>query len=441
MNTMNSNTLPAHLLSVLDRLVDENTGIITQWMEVSLQQCEYGLFIYAAESADVNYAKELQYGTTKSNILSSGSSFSQEEAIWAVVGEACERYTAHLYSMEHTLYASQDELTETAVPLADFVTFSAEQYACDDFLYHAPNGEQAIHWVAGQSLTDGRKVHVPAQLVWLGFPCKTTEEIMFPQVSTGLAAGADHHHAISGGLREVIERDAFSCHWLLKHTPKRVKLADVLSVNPQLAKLVERTNLDINLLWMTTDIDVPCIMCILQPINLSGVAIGMACHLDPFLAAEKAILEAYNTFNWILEMKRRRLSPVQRNDVCDFEDHVRYYLKNENRETMDFLLKGDYLDSQTLSSYRFEDHNHKTHIAEILRRVNQLDYSAYVVDITQPDFEQLSIFTVKVLIPGLQPLHVGIGTESHDNKRLKIIADKWSIQYPEMLNPEPHPFP
>jgi ribosomal protein S12 methylthiotransferase accessory factor len=441
MNLINSEKLSDHLLFVLDQLVDESTGVITKWMEVSLQQCEYGLFIFAAECTDVNYAKNLEHSKVKSNVLSSGSSFDKEEAIWAVVGEACERHTAQLYSIENTVYATQQELSETAVQLADFVNFSEEQYASLNFRYSKPDSKQEIHWIAGQNLTDGSQVHVPAQLVWLGFPSLKPEEFMFPQVSTGLAAGADHHHAICGGLREVIERDAFSCHWLLKHTPKRVDLADILVLNPRLGELVENTNLDIDLLWMTTDIDVPCIMCILRPINLSGVAVGMSCHLDPFVAAEKAILEAYNTFNWILEMQRRQLTPVEKEQVNDFEDHVRYYLKDDNRATLDFLLKGDYIDSKTLKSYRFEEKTNKVQVSEILRRVNKLNYSAYVVDITQPDFEALSLYTVKVLVPGLQPLHVGVGTESHDMKRLKIIADKWSLQSPSTLNPEPHPFP
>lgn len=438
---MNNIELSKPLLHAVDRLVDEKTGIITRLMEVPLQQCESDLFIFASECSDVNYARELKFSTGKNNILSSGSSFNKEEALWAVIGESCERYVASIYSTDNAIYSSQNSLENTAISLNEFVAFSDEQYARPGFRYCKPDNDKEIYWAEGFDLKDKSIAHVPAQLVWLGFPSKSKEEDLFPQVSTGLAAGADYHQAIYGGIREVIERDAFCCHWLLKHTPKKVKLEYILAKNSNLASLIAETEIEVHLLWMTIDIDVPCIMCILKPKNQSGIAIGMSCHLDPYTAAEKAIVEAFTTFNWLLEMKRNHLSPIEKEDILDFEHHVRYYLDKNKAHQLDFLLSGEFLPKEDFESYQTTFTENKNQIEEILIRVSKQEYKSYVVDVSQPNFAELNIFTVKVIIPGLQPLNVGGGSESHDDRRLSKAAKFWSIEYPNTLNSDPHPFP
>jgi ribosomal protein S12 methylthiotransferase accessory factor len=438
----NDNQISNKLQTTLHKLVDEKTGVIKQIVEIPLQSSEYGLFIYSAECSDTQYAISLEHsGGSKSETVASGAALDREEALWSTVGEACERYMASSFFTEDTIYTTENALKDTAIPLSSYIGFSNEQYDRENFPFHRPNPERELYWAEGYSLFDGKVVHVPAQQVWLGFPSKNIEERLLPQISTGLAAGETLTHAILTGLRETIERDAFTTHWLLKHTPKRVRLEDVTCEHPALDALVKNTNFDINLMWMSTELNIPSVLCVLHLPEGAGIAIGMSCHLDVIVAAEKAVVEAYHTYNWILEMRRSGLAATTKEEINDFEHHIRFYFNPVNHKSLKFLIQGEYLSKEELNKHRFASSDYDEQLNEVKIRLKNAEYHPYVVDISKPEFIDMNIYAAKAIIPGLQPLHVGMGIEHLDTSRLEKIADIWNIPMPNKLNLEPHPFP
>lgn len=437
-----SSGLPEKLQFVIDRLVDNKTGLIKQLVEIPLQATESLLFIYSAECSDTRYATNLEHSDRgRAEQLASGAALDKEEALWSTIGEACERYIASCFFVEHSTYTSQNELGCDAVSLKDFVLFSDDQYNQDNFEYHRPEIDRPLYWDKGYSLYDQSTAYLPSQLIWLGFPHKESEETIFTQISTGLAAGSSIEHAELTGLREVIERDAFTTHWLLNHTPKKIRIEDITKRHAGLKQLLANDNLEFNLMWMHTDINIPCVMCIIKLPKQAGIALGMSCHLDSIAATEKAVVEALHTYNWILEMRRSSLQMTQKSEINDFEHHIRYYFNPENHQHIDFLLKGDYLDSDELDKHSFSDDSYSGQLNKVLERVKQAGYEAYAVDISMSEFSEMNIYAAKAVIPGLQPLHVGLGSEYLELKRLKHIAASWNISLPASLNLEPHPFP
>jgi len=438
----NNEQLSDKLKTALNKLVDEKTGVIRQIVEIPLQSSEYGVFIYSAECSDTQYAINLEYSDrARPDLLASGAALNREEALWSTIGEACERYMASYFFLEDTIYTSANALKERVIPISDYIGFSDEQYNRDGFQFHKLDPEREIYWIEGYSLVTGKAVYVPAQQVWLGFPSKHKEERLFPQISTGLAAGETLEHAILTGLKEVIERDAFTTYWLLKNTPKKIKLEDITCHYPELEALIKNTNLDVNLLWMSTELNIPCVLCVIRLPEKKGIAIGMACHLDAIVAAEKAIVEAYHTYNWILEMRRSGAATTSREEIYDFEHHVRFYFDPENHQYIEFLLEGSYLATEELQVNRYDKNGYSEQLGEVLQRLKKTDYTPYVVDISKPEFKEMNIYAAKAIIPGLQPLHVGLGTEYLDRQRLEKIADIWQIPMPKTFNLEPHPFP
>ncbi|PKH85432.1 YcaO-like family protein [Colwellia sp. Bg11-28] len=438
----NDNQLSNKLRSTLNKLVDDKTGVIKRIVEVPLQSSEYGMFIYSAECSDTRYAINLEHtNTLKLESIASGAALDREEAIWSTVGEACERYIASYFFMDEVIYTSENDLKDSVVPMTQYIGFSEEQYSREGFKFYKPDSDREIYWAEGYSLFDGQKAYVPAQQVWLGFPSKRNEEDLFPQISTGLAAGETLSHAILTGLREVIERDAFTTHWLLKHTPKKIRLEDVTCKIPKLDALINNTKLDVHLMWVSTELDIPNVLCIIRLPKNAGIAVGMSCHLDAIIAAEKAIVEAYHTYNWILEMRRGGLEATVKEEIYDFEHHVRFYFEPENHMCLEFLMAGDYLTPDELYQNTYSNSDYDAQLNEILTRLKKSDYHPYVVDISKPEFSDINIYAAKAIIPGLQPLHVGLGNEYLDTKRLEKIADIWQIPMPKELNLEPHPFP
>jgi ribosomal protein S12 methylthiotransferase accessory factor len=80
----------------------------------------------------------------------------------------------------------------------------------------------------------------------------------------------------------------------------------------------------------------------------------------------------------------------------------------------------------------------------VLARLGQRGYQVIVVDCTVPLLRELSLYAVKVLIPGLQPLNAGHryavlgGRRVYEAPRLMGLAQR-DRRLAE-LNPWPHPF-
>lgn len=434
--------LSAKLEHLISQLVDSKTGLITELHEIPLQPTEHALHIYTASCSDINYLLHLQHGVKpKSEAVASGAGLNREEALWSTVGEACERYIATYHLESDSFVATEQSLGEQPVRLADYIGFSSEQYSKENFPFVAADSHAEMRWSAGINLENKQQVFIPAQLVWLHQPLSTKQPKFFPQISTGLAAGESVAHAVATGLREAIERDAFASHWLLKKSPRRIKPELLVPTDSPLASLIQQTGLTLDLLWLDTDIGVPSILCLLQLPQCQGLALGMSTHLNAAVAAEKAIVEAFHTYNWILEMRRNGLQALPREQLRDFEHHVRFYLEPRHHQYVEFLRQGEELEAAELAQHQFVVTDHESHLAELTKRITLAGFKPCYVDISKPEFVDLNIYTVKAVIPGLQPLHVGLGVEFLDDRRLKQLCAYWQIPMPAAFNLEPHPFP
>lgn len=434
--------LSGKLQQVISQLVDSKTGVITELHEIPLQATEHALHIYTAGCSDINYLLHLQHGIKpKMEAVASGAGLTREEALWSTLGEACERYVATYHFDSDSFVATEQSLAEQPVRLTDYIGFSEAQYNRDNFPFAPVDSHTELRWAAGVCLPEHQQVFIPAQLVWLNQPFSARQQRFFPQISTGLAAGESLAHAAVTGLREAIERDAFTSYWLLKKSPRRIQPELLVPADSPLATLIERSGLKLDLLWLDTDIRVPSILCLLQLPQCQGLAIGMSTHLNAAVAAEKAIVEAFHTYNWILEMRRSGLQSMPREQLRDFEHHVRFYLEPEHHQYVAFLRQGDVLDATELAEHRFVVTDHDSHLAELTKRITAAGFKPCYVDISKPEFVDLNIYTVKAVIPGLQPLHVGLGVEFLDDRRLKQLCAYWQIPMPAAFNLEPHPFP
>ena len=428
--------LSPRLQSVLRRLVDPKLGIIKCLTELPLQPDEHELYIGTAECADPVYFRNLGQaapGPSHSPVVASGADLEREGALWSILGEACERYIAKLYQADELTVASAAELGDEALPIDRMIVYGDEQYGRPGFPFHRVDKSVPMRWARGQELTTGRPAYVPAQLVWLSYQAMSPRENFHIQVSSGLAAGPSVESAILTGLREVIERDAFACHWLLAAAAPRLRL-DVDTIEPVgLRRLLQRTKCDVNLRWLETEFGVPCVLSIVTDPRQPGVALGMSCHPDPARAVQKAVVESFHTWNWVLEMRRRRMDALPAEALASFEDHVRHYLDPAARANLAhwegderLLLPAGIPEAGT---------------AELLAILKARGFEAYGVDLTTPDLVELGIHVVKVIVPGLQPLHAGFGREHLDPRRLAAFAAWKGLALPERWDTRPHPFP
>jgi ribosomal protein S12 methylthiotransferase accessory factor len=410
-------------------------------VEIPLQPGEPRVFVMVANCTRPKYfLRNTAFHAAEADYVvpANGVGFTRAEALWSVLGEACERYTAGIYDDTRFSLASREELGSAALPVEDLIAFSERQYARPDFPFQRFDPTARMRWVAGRNLATGREVLVPAALAYFGYEALSTAEIFYPTLSTGMAAGRTLEQALLSGLCEVVERDAFMACWLLRHPPYRIALPTLREgLRGRERVLLDTAHFDISVVQATTDVGVPSVLTLLRPRARRTAVLGAAAHPCLRRAVVKSLLEAYHTLNWSIFLERTPKF-IDRAGVKEFEDHVRYYLDPSHAKDINWLAEG------VEGPAPFEAEPVPDTATLLSRTVAQLVHAGYqpcFVETTTPDVRELGFRTVRVIVPGLHPLSMGADRVHEDDRRLRKVAAYWGIPLPQELNMDPHPFP
>ncbi|MDI3541827.1 MAG: thioglycine synthase [Candidatus Methanomethylophilaceae archaeon] len=216
-----------------------------------------------------------------------GKGPTREQAMASAVMEAMERYSAKMRPEDCLEVATIDEIAERG-PYIDprelILPTRVLSYLVD----------QPIAWTKGYDLFRGEEIWVPANAVF--HPYSPHGDLqLFRYNTNGIASGNTIEEAILHALLELIERDA----WSLADFHRRVN-ADVIVDDPDsvCAKLIhqcEEAGVEIHLKDLTTDVGIPTIGAAADDIRTKDpemLVIGVGTHLNPEIAAVRAITEA-----------------------------------------------------------------------------------------------------------------------------------------------------
>lgn len=358
-----------------------------------------------------------------------------------MIGEGIERYSSLSYDLDSMIRANSAELGGHAIDLSKIITYSNEQYDSEDFPYHRLSEETKFAWVSGSELLTGKPVLVPASLVYLNYQPSNRAEMILQAVTSGYGAGRTLWQAIFSGICEVIERDAFSCHWMLQKSGIELTPSSGNRAAPW-AALYDFGTFDTKLYRLDMDHDIPVVAAVVRPQSNIGLCVGASCNPDIQVAAEKALIEAFHTWNWCGTILRREMPTPCADDVAGFEEHVRYYLDAERTHAMEYLSDGrsEQLEGSTCQiGSTLQDEDYRGKALDLAQRVMQAGYQSYVIDVTPRELRERDYFCAKVMIPGFQPLNAGHRVRNLDTRRLAELAERTDTTF--KIHHEPHPFP
>ncbi len=214
-----------------------------------------------------------------------GKGATYEQAKASAVMEAMERFSAEMRDYDELVFGTYEQAGETglAVDPADLIL------PIDRLNYYR---DAEIAWCEGWEMFRGEKIWVPACAVY--HPYVTDGDLqLFRYNTNGLASGNTMEEAILHAAFEVIERDA----WSLAED-REVAVADVSaepdSVPGRLLEAFSEQGVEIKLKDITTDVGVPTIGAASDDVATKDpemLAIGVGTHLNPEIAAVRAITE------------------------------------------------------------------------------------------------------------------------------------------------------
>jgi len=394
-----------------------------------------------------------------SDILSPGKAGGAGEtlqsAIASTLGEAVERYCVYFYDKSTMVLAPYRDVPSDAVSPDLLRLYSEEQVnrvrAVAGLEYFTD--DSVVNWVWGSSLTTGKPRLVPASMVYMDYRYDSNEASVGRNATTGVAAGATIEEAILTGIQEVIERDAVVISWFHRWPGRRIQIDD-----PEYLLLMrerfqhDRPNVDLQVFDITLDTAVATMFSYMRrPSELGPVlCVGSASRLDARLTLRKVLLEMSQGLPYFRFLDRQLKDWVPKSDYSDltsFDHHCMYYVK-----------RPDMADA-ALAPYRECRHEIKLSdcvagatgrvLSDIERCVSQLDaigLEVIVVDVTTPEIVDLGLSVVRVLVPGLVPLHgnerypyLGVRRLYEIPATLRALTPGWEPS--EALNTLPHPFP
>lgn len=251
--------------------------------------------------------------------LSAGRGITPAQARAAALCECLERHSGFFRGTERTIEATLEELGSAAVHPNDCLRISDRQYAGReawnrlDLPFHwIPehfDERRPVDWTPAWSLTRGEVRWLPAGYCFYGYPLPADHRFCRAD-SNGCAAGSCLEEAILQGFFEIVERDALALWWYNRATRPGVRLESFRQ--PYFTALrgeLARRGREVWLLDLTTDLGIPAFAALSRetPARPGDVILGAGAHLDPAVAAAKALTEINQSLLGFLAGNPRRM--------------------------------------------------------------------------------------------------------------------------------------
>jgi ribosomal protein S12 methylthiotransferase accessory factor len=363
-------------------------------------------------------------------LVTGGAGWDEAEAEAAAVGEAIERWQAWPLPCDQVLEASFAAwpLDEPAVEPERWVLFHPQQYALPGFPFEPLTRQTVCRWVCFRQAGSGLPCWVPEELAYLSLPPGWCNRFC-PLVSSGLSCGQVGQPVLLRGLQEAIERDAVMGAWWGRYPLEEHEASQVLAtLDAAIASRMLRPNLHYRFYRVATPCSAHVTVVTLEGEDREGFcfSVGTACRETQPASWLKAILEAVQGRHYVRYLKSQR----QQIEVpASFAEHAVYYSLYPER------LPATVFHRATLPTA--EDRTGQPEsFADLVTKLGP-DRPVLFRNLTPPGLavEQLGWYVLRVLVPGLQPLH---GHHGYPFLGGPLWAPRGLKEWATM---PPHPFP
>lgn len=431
------------------RLISSKVGLIRRLDETRYQAQDPVVFCTGVVAAD--FSRCLSDGVT---VQAGGAGADAATAVASAIAETAERHCTCFYDRDAMVPGTFEELAPEAVSPDLLRLFTREQIA--RFGPRAPDyfeETSRLRWVWGYSLNQRRPRLVPASMVYMNYRPAEDEARIGHSASTGLAAGATREEAILSALLEIVERDAVTVAWLHRWAGRRIEVDDAETQGVLRTRLwTDRPGVDVKIFDLTTDVRIPVVFLAMRRASEIGpvACVGCAARVAPRQALRKAAMEAGQNFpylRYVLESEKDWQPAPDFSNLLNFDHHFLTYVKRPELVAPAFAFLDECPQRVALSDV--PDHSSGRVLGDLehcVARVGAAGYEVIVIDITTPDIAEVGFSVVRVVVPGLLPLHGQhlrpyLGVRRLFEMPQRLGWDRRDSGPESGFNPFPHPFP
>jgi ribosomal protein S12 methylthiotransferase accessory factor len=333
---------------------------------------------------------------------SGGAGWDPISAELAGVGEAIERWQSWPLPDDGSIQASFHNwpLEEAAVDPKSWVLFHPDQYALDGFPFEPLNRNTECRWVCFRTAVGGEPIWVPEELAFLSLPFGVRNRFC-PMISTGLSSGRWDDPVLLRGAQEVIERDAIVGAWWGRYPIEEWPAKEIFQfLGETYRERLTRPNLTYRFYRIDTPFSSHTTLVSVEGETEEGYcfSVGAACRETRTASWLKSLLECIQSRHHVRFLKGDYRRRGKRIDIpTSFAEHGLYFSQHPERlkETVLNGARTPKIDRDPLEG-----------LPQLIEKLDD-PYPILFRDLTPPAIatDQLGWRVLRVLIPGLQPLH------------------------------------
>lgn len=433
------------ILNKISKLINREIGIINKvkiW-KLSITTKEMDSYFYVAECY---IGKLLRNGF----YTSYGIGKNIEEAKIKAICEGLEIYGAQLRASIKDIKACYKDIRKEAIFPPSLILYPEYRYEktfpCIKF-----DENLQLPWVKGFNLTKNSEVFIPSCFIWRS---RMKKELLWEATNNGCASHFSIENAILHGIYEIIERDAIMITHFNKLPPSLVDLDMKNDLFEKIFAEFEYHNIDIYVLKIPTDINIPVFLTVGKNRNKEYPAFicGAGCNLNPISGLERSLMEALfrlksyfrnpHKINKILNNWRayKNFYQIFHNIITPTEHIFLYYHPFMlNHIQYLFSCHSVKIKFSSLSSFSFTSPQEEVNF--LISLLRNKGYEVLIVDCSPEGLKNIGIYCVKVFIPGFQPLYFGEKFRRISKRALEMPYKLGFVKYKKnihRLNPYPH---
>ena len=397
---------PEETLAKYRHLISSVSGVVS-WLSRTTEKSDSWFHVYWAGSnfALRNSKLSSLRRSLRSKSAGKGSTPQQSEA--SALCEAIERYSCAFHGDEIRCRKRFEDFGETeAIYPNNIQLFSDWQLDHADqindhghpYNFVPPRFDSCaeIEWSPVWSLTQDQHRYLPTSMLYSMWAGQHGKPILKAD-SNGCAAGNTLEEAILQGFFELVERDAFAIWWYNRLRLPRVDLEsfedDYLATAHDFYRGFNR---EMWLLDVTNDLGIPAFVAISRRIDKEeeDIIYGAGAHVDPHIAALRAVCELNQFLNWVQGSERGGCGHNVDEPLC------LWWWKNGKLSDLPYLTPDPDSMPRGKLDYPVPDTADMREDVERCRAlVESKGMELLVLDLTRPD---IGMPVARVIVPGLR---------------------------------------